>query len=69
MTKIYLVNIVIAFLSLRNQLKEPLMQNFVFLWLRKILQYAEVFAQEFVTYFNYDRSNIFDIEVNHYYSW
>ena len=47
MTKIYLVKIIAGFLHVWNLFKEPLMQNFVFFWVRRMI-WPEILAQIFI---------------------
>ena len=67
MIKIYFVNIITGFLNVLNQPKEPLMQNFVFFWVKE-----EWHIQRFCLrnlYSIIDHGNIYGIKLVKHHDW
>ena len=60
--KIYSVNYATGFLNLWNQQEEPLTQNFIFFWVKRMV-YPRFPIRNIYSIFNFNHGNICSIEV------
>ena len=67
MGKIYFVNIITGFLNVLNQLKEPLIQNFIFFELKENVIARDLGSEIYILPF--EHGNICGIEISQCFTW